>query len=170
MITDFILAEIGRNRRRHPQAPDTAKAIVSVSDALKLDPLLPVAIAYVESGYNPRAMSPVGARGFMQLMPSTAEEWAGKLQLPYSDDRLYDPIYNCRLAINYFNALRGHYNDELAIALTAYNRGQGNVAKIVEKHGTLPPNILDYYANVVLRKYYTLAKKYAREAPPPATV
>lgn len=89
-----------------------------------------------ESAFNLRAVSPVGARGLMQLMPATAKERARKSGVPYSPDRLVsDPAYNIKLGSHYFQELLDRYDGNYAMALAGYNAGPSRVAQWVEKYG-----------------------------------
>jgi soluble lytic murein transglycosylase len=95
-----------------------------------LDPLLVVAVMRVESGFSPRARSRVGARGLMQLMPSTAEWAARKVALRgFSANGLEDPATNIRLGCWYLSYLRRQFPGDLHAVLAAYNGGEGNVAR-----------------------------------------
>jgi hypothetical protein len=81
----------------------------------------------MESGYNPRAVSPKGARGVMQLMPATASM--------YGVANLFDPLQNIRAGVRYLKDLFQRFNSDVSLALAAYNAGP----EAVEKHGGVPP-------------------------------
>jgi soluble lytic murein transglycosylase len=98
-------------------------------------PLL-LAIIRQESAFAPDAMSPVGARGLMQLMPATAAGIAGKLQVPFSLERLTtDGIYNLTLGQTYLETLIDDFGGSYALAIAAYNAGPSRVRQWLHDFG-----------------------------------
>jgi soluble lytic murein transglycosylase len=98
-------------------------------------PLL-LAIVRQESAFAPDAMSRAGARGLMQLMPATAANIAGKLQLPFSLARLTtDGIYNMTLGRAYVETLLDDFGGSYALAIAAYNAGPGRVRQWLHEFG-----------------------------------
>ena len=97
---------------------------------------LALGIMRQESSFDRAAISPVGARGMMQLMPGTAREVAGKMGLPYSPDRLTsDPAYNISLGSAYMASLMGTWGGNALLVAASYNAGSGNVRKWVREFG-----------------------------------
>ncbi|HZO38482.1 MAG TPA: transglycosylase SLT domain-containing protein [Methylomirabilota bacterium] len=84
-----------------------------------IDPYLVAAVVREESSYYPKATSPVGARGLMQLMPTTA-----RLMSPGGD--LEDPGFNIELGTRFLAGLMREFNDP-RLALAAYNAGPTRV-------------------------------------------
>ncbi|MCM0019097.1 MAG: lytic transglycosylase domain-containing protein, partial [Tagaea sp.] len=95
-----------------------------------VDPALVFAFMRVESAFNPRAISPAGARGLMQLMPATAGTMNGA-SLRGQLDRLFEPSFNITLGQRYIRALLEDplVSGELTRLAAAYNGGPGNLSK-----------------------------------------
>lgn len=85
-----------------------------------------LAVAKQESGFDKDAVSSAGARGLMQLLPSTAKWIAELMDWEYQDDLLFDASYNIRLGTWYVHYLRTKFDGDWWIA--AYNAGEGRVS------------------------------------------
>lgn len=94
------------------------------------------AITRQESRFQPDAISSSGARGLMQLMPTTAKETAEKIGVAYSMSRLTsDPTYNAQLGSTYLARQLDTYSGSLLLAAAAYNAGAGNANKWIAAYG-----------------------------------
>lgn len=93
---------------------------------LGVDPNLIKAVALVESALDPRAVSPKGAQGLMQLMPATA--------LHYGVTDPFDPYQNLRAGATHLRDLLHRYDGDRTLALAAYNAGP----TAVRRHGGVP--------------------------------
>ena len=94
------------------------------------------AIMRKESAFERDAVSRVGARGLMQLMPATASFIANKMQLPFSADRLTaDGIYNVLIGRAYLETLIDDFGGSYALAIASYNAGPSRVRQWIHDYG-----------------------------------
>jgi len=106
--------------------------IIKYSDLHKVPRDLTAAMIFKESRFNPRATSPVGARGLMQIMPPTGATIAKGVAEPnYNSDKLYDPETSIKFGTWYIHVMLERYNNNLDAALAAYNGGSGNADRWV---------------------------------------
>ena len=89
------------------------------------EPSLVLGITRQESGFDPLVRSGVGARGMMQLMPSTAAIVARKIGVGYSPGMLDEPDYNMRLGASYLDQLVDQFSGSYVMAIAGYNAGPG---------------------------------------------
>jgi soluble lytic murein transglycosylase-like protein len=153
-------------------------AIAEEARRAGFDPLLVVAIIDVESDFDEEAVSARGARGLMQIKPSTLYELAQRQGLKLTRDEVAsDPALCVRLGIRYLKQLHQSFGD-LELALMAYNAGPARIRKAM-KDGEL--DAFRRYARLVRRDFrhfregeglggdWALALKLgAAETPPPA--
>jgi soluble lytic murein transglycosylase-like protein len=107
-----------------------------------IDVALLASVIHSESDFNTRAVSRVGARGLMQLMPSTASQLG--VQNAFAADQ------NIAGGTAYLDALLTRYHDDLALALAAYNAGPAAVDKY---HGIPPYRETRAYVARVMREF-----------------
>ncbi len=106
-----------------------------------VSPALIRAIIRQESNFNTLAVSPKGARGLMQVLPSTAKN--------YGSYDLFLPHHNVEVGSRHFSRLMKKYK-QLPLALAAYNAGEGNISK----YGGIPPFLeTQNYVLNVLKSY-----------------
>ncbi len=113
-----------------------------------IEPRLAFGLVHTESEFKRTAISPVGAIGYTQVMPGTAKD----LLPGTTRSDLFDGQTNLQLGFKYLKSLIDHYDGDIRLALTAYNRGPAIVDKLV-KRGRDPEN---GYANKVLADPATL--------------
>jgi soluble lytic murein transglycosylase-like protein len=114
-------------RRGFVEALPYGRLIFGAAERHGVDSLLVAAVVEAESGYRPEIVSPRGALGLMQVMPSTGEL--------YGVADLLDPVANLEVGTHYVRDLLEIYDGDLELALAAYNAGPGNV----QRFGGVPP-------------------------------
>ena len=94
-----------------------------------VEPSLVLSIMREESGYREQVISPVGARGLMQIMVPTGERLAKQVGLPsFSPDDLFDPMINIQLGSHYLSTLSRRFDGRLSAAIASYNAGPDTVS------------------------------------------
>jgi len=127
--TATAFEQVLRVAHRRLGAPDNTRfdaAIARAAAAAGLDASLVKAVVAAESGFNPLAVSPKGAQGLMQLMPTTAAA------LGVRDS--FDPEANLLAGARYLRQQLDRFGS-IPLALAAYNAGPANVAR----YGGVPP-------------------------------
>jgi len=122
-----------------PNPPNTFReAVDRIAAKHNLAPQLLHSVIAVESNYNPNAISPKGAQGLMQLIPSTARR--------FGVNNVFNPVENVEGGARYLRYLLDLYHNDYPRALAAYNAGEGAVAK----HGGVPtyPETVNYIHQV----------------------
>ena len=121
-------ALFGRDRADLSRYPMTyAPEIRAAATEFSLDPAYVASVVLAESSFDAEAVSSAGAIGLMQIMPSTGEWIAGKLDDAFDVQRLYEPSVNLRYGCWYLRFLLDRYDGDMRTASTAYHQGQGRV-------------------------------------------
>lgn len=151
-IIDTILAkrapDLGMALRRQ-----VGVAIAEESKKAGYDPLLILAIINVESTFDEEAVSPRGARGLMQILPSTLHFLAQIEGLKLSREEVAaDQALCVRLGIRYLRSLQDRMGGDLDLALMAYNAGPAKIrrmvqAKRLEEFRSYPRSVRRYFRN-----------------------
>jgi soluble lytic murein transglycosylase-like protein len=119
-----------------------ANIIQTESKKYNYDWKLILAIIKTESQCDMRARSHKGARGLMQVLPSTAEWLSPKMGLEYAGmDTLYDPEYNIKLGTRYLYMLHQKFGN-MDKAIVAYNRGPYGLTRYLRQGRKFPPEYL----------------------------
>jgi len=144
--------------------------IQNYADSL-VDPYLVAGIIREESLYNPEALSPVGAIGLMQLMPTTAQRVAKKIGLlSFERDDLFTAEVNIRLGVKYVGQLLREYEGKVIQVIAAYNAGPKAVKRWAKKNGHRETDefveLISYketrrYVKRVLTSYHVYRDLYA---------
>lgn len=130
------VAEAGKLRTCDQHTPSTLNAkasqyrhlIQAAAKRNRVNPNLIKAVITAETCFRPNAVSPKGAGGLMQLMPATAKRFGAHSR--------FNPTQNIEAGTRYLRYLLDRYNNNMRLAVAAYNAGEGNV----DKHGRrIPP-------------------------------
>lgn len=128
-LYEMWLGRVGARTR--PAQADALLPVLQKTFAAEGVPESLVWLAEVESSFNPKARSPVGARGLFQLMPDTAKA-LGLSLLPF--DQRTNPELSARAAAVYLKKLHARFGD-WPLALAAYNAGEGRVGRLLKAQG-----------------------------------
>jgi hypothetical protein len=135
-----VPASMAKPQNLKPQ--DLNQVINTISDRHHIDPDFISSVIHAESGFNPRAVSPKGAQGLMQLMPGTASR--------LGVTNAFDPRANVEGGTRYLTELLQRYNFDVIKALAAYNAGPLRV----QQYGGVPPyNETRAYVARIVRDY-----------------
>jgi Soluble lytic murein transglycosylase and related regulatory proteins (some contain LysM/invasin domains) len=135
-----------------------------------VDPLLVVAVIREESKFLPQSESHKGAKGLMQLMPSTAQSIAQSIgDKNYSDNDLLNPEKNIQYGTWYLASLQKVFANNTALVIAAYNGGRGHVQEWISAGLIDPKNVRQQdipfketkdYVSRVLTSYQRYIKLY----------
>ncbi len=133
----------GSRAKIHRKYSNYGSLIGNIANLTNLEPALLHAVIQTESAFNPKAVSPKGAVGLMQLMPATARRFGVKDRTNATEN-----VYG---GAKYLSHLIGLFNNNLRLALAAYNAGENAVKRYGNK---VPPyKETKNYVKKVLRLY-----------------
>lgn len=143
----IVFTPVGTAAQSILSQADMKALFATVGRTHDIDPELLEAMAEVESGGDPLSVSPKGALGLMQLMPTTVSA--------FSVPNPFDPVANAKGAADFLDYLRNRFANNLSLhglpaLLAAYNAGPG----AVEKYGGVPPyEETNRYVRRVIERY-----------------
>lgn len=124
--------------------------IYEASRKYNTDPFLLTALIVTESSFNNWAKSHRGALGLMQIRPRTGHAMATEVNLPWDGKpTLFSPESNIALGTYYLNKLQNRFNNDVKLALEAYNHGPTKLERYIQQGKRLPVD----YSNKVLKIY-----------------
>lgn len=145
--------------------------IRTYSGEYDLEPSFVAGVIFTESKFNERAVSRVGAKGLMQVMPTTGEEIAKALGEPFNEENLFDPETSIRYGCFYLRQQLDRFDQNAAVALAAYNAGPNKAAQWLSEYGLdsrgriayIPYEETRNYVNRVLQAQENYANLYPDE-------
>ncbi|MEJ1976475.1 MAG: lytic transglycosylase domain-containing protein [Acetobacteraceae bacterium] len=135
-MPDLAVAIARRAGQDGLMLPETGWPLAAAPPAGPVEPALALGLIRQESNFDTEAASPVGARGLMQLMPTTAQAVAKKLGEPSNLTALStDPAYNMRLGTAYLAGLLDQFNGSVPYAVAGYNAGPSHISEWLANNG-----------------------------------
>jgi len=159
-LEDYLYQQMPRASQQVHEA--VARALAAEAEAVRIDPLLALAMIEVESGFDPGATSHAGARGLMQLLPATMQRETEALGLCGASPD--DPVANVRAGVRYLRRCLDAYPGHLDLALMAYNSGPNRVLEFLDDGEV--PEWAQVYPRRVEAEHRRLRKAFGEEAPP----
>lgn len=157
LVKIFTVVKSRRPDISDAEAWRVSEVILEESAKRHLDPMMVLAVIQVESGFQYRMVSPMGARGLMQIMPETGKFLTETLRNEYGlhtasfrPESLDEPLLNIRLGVYYLHDLTKQFNS-LNLALLAYNAGPAEIQNRLEKNIALS----DEYTTMVFDAYHS---------------
>jgi soluble lytic murein transglycosylase-like protein len=155
LVKIYSIVKSNRPDIADAEAWKVSMAIRDESAKRNLDPMLVLAVIKVESGFRNQAVSPVGARGIMQIMPETGKFLSEELlrvdgfkTRTFTPNHLDDPVHNIKLGVYYLDGLKKQFRN-LNLALLAYNLGPSEIQNRLDNDIYFS----DDYAAMVLNAY-----------------
>jgi len=175
ILLGFLVDLIWDGAEKHSHPDDHMQYVRQYAYEYNIPETVILAVIKVESDFDPLAESTMGARGLMQMLPSTFEWLTSDEHLGehLHKDELFDPEVSIRYGTYYLNYLYQKFDRNMDTALAAYNGGEGNVAKWLadesysDGNGNLtniPFEETANYVKKVNREIETYKKLYYKES------
>jgi hypothetical protein len=146
----FLSSIIEDKRVKASDAMMLALTIVNECRKADYDPLFVAAVINAESTFRSQSTSNRGARGLMQILPTTGKYISQKKDIAWTDDyQLHDPDYNIRVGIQYLKYLEKMFSGNREKVLIAYNWGPGNLLDAVKNKRQIPSGPKSYARKVI---------------------
>ncbi len=150
LVQTKLVQVIKKRGRRGVNPESLALRIIDESKKANFDPLFVAAVIKSESAFDRFAVSSAGARGLMQIMPSTGRFIAGLEGFKsVMKHKLTDPNYNVQLGIAYLKYLEQMYKGNRVLVLTAYNWGPGRVQDAKDGRRKIPAEVMSYALKIL---------------------
>lgn len=141
-----------------------AQAIIDESLKYGFDPIFLMSVIQGESSFRADMIGGVGEIGLMQIRPETAEWISEKFDMKWNGKAsLFDPVVNIKIGAAFLSYLRDRFDDHAQLYLAAYNMGQKNVDKALDKNiwpKDYPQHVMkhyiEFYASVAQNKKVSL--------------
>ena len=158
---DFSRSRMYQYVTKHPNVAKFGPLIERSAKSSGVDPALVKAVIAVESAFEPKAISPKGALGLMQVTPDTAARYGVVADRSRSaEQKLLDPSTNVSVGTRYLRDLLALFANDIGLALAAYNAGEQAVYRFKQ---TIPPFPETQEYVKLVRQFYALYRP-----PPPA--
>jgi soluble lytic murein transglycosylase-like protein len=158
VATAFLGSILLLHLARREREADLRRLVRIAARGQGLDANLVAGVVQAESKGNPTAVSRARAYGLMQLRIPTASEVAGR---PVSVEELLDPAFNLDLGCRYLRRMLDRFDDDVLLALMAYNAGPGSVERWLAEERD-PVAILRDHAYGETRAYVGRVLRHAR--------
>ena len=133
--TDLALAVSRRADKDGVTMVSAGWPTLPIGDDAGVEKALILSVIRQESGFNPEIESSAGARGLMQLLPSTAQKIAKSIRLAFSPQKLDQPDFNIRVGAAYLDTLLSDFQGSYILTLAAYNAGPARARRWVKELG-----------------------------------
>jgi soluble lytic murein transglycosylase len=136
-LQTFVRETLDRALRAHGKPKLAARihrTVLEESRRHGFDPLFLLAVIENESSFDPEAVGTSGEIGLMQILPETGRWIAQKSAIAWKGKRtLRDPVANIQIGAAYLALLRERFDSHSQLYIAAYNMGQGNVSRALER-------------------------------------
>jgi len=132
---DFAVAVAKEARTRGVEMIDYLYPVIKLPEGKNPEPALILGLIRQESAFDAGAVSAAGARGLMQLLPSTAKGVAKKIGVKFAEKRLSEASYNVTLGRAYVDDLLNRFDGSYVLAAAAYNAGPSRARDWIYTYG-----------------------------------